>query len=140
MDEDVSFSHTQKGSAYPFTPLDVVCPHLILIHRSSGYHASSLCQDGIFGPVVSVIRADDEAHAIVLANASRYGPAGTVSTRSLETGMRVARQVEAGSFGINCYEPDMGAPWGGVKNSGTGREQGPQSIECFIRIDTAYAF
>lgn len=103
-------------------------------------NASSLCQDEIFGPVVSVIRADDEAHAIVLANASQYGLAGTVWTRSLETGMRVARQVEAGSFGINGYDPDMGAPWGGVKNSGTGREQGPQSIESFTRIDTVYTF
>jgi len=101
---------------------------------------SSLCQDEIFGPVVSVIRADDEAHAIVLANASQYGLAGTVWTRSAETGMRVARQVEAGSFGINGYAPDMGAPWGGVKNSGTGREQGPQSIDSFTRIDTVYMF
>lgn len=103
-------------------------------------NASSLCQDEIFGPVVSVIRADNEAHAIVLANASQYGLAGSVWTSDAETGMRVARQVEAGSFGINGYQPDMGAPWGGVKNSGTGREQGPQSVDSFTRIDTVYTF
>jgi len=38
------------------------------------------------------------------------------------------------------YQPDMGAPWGGVKNSGTGREQGPQSVDSFTRIDTVYTF
>lgn len=103
-------------------------------------NTSVLCQNEIFGPVVSIIRAADEADAIRLANDVDYGLAGTVWTTNSETGMRVARQIEAGSFGINGYMPDMGAPWGGVKASGTGREQGPQAIDDFTRIDTVYVF
>jgi aldehyde dehydrogenase (NAD+) len=103
-------------------------------------NSSSLCQNEIFGPVVSIIRAKDEDDAIRLANDVDYGLAGTVWTTSPETALRVARQVEAGSFGVNGYIPDMGAPWGGVKASGTGREQGPQAIDDFTRIDTVYVF
>lgn len=103
-------------------------------------NSSSLCQEEIFGPVVSIIRAKDEDDAIRLANDSQYGLAGTVWTTDSEAAMRVARQVQAGSFGINGYMPDMGAPWGGQKNSGSGREQGPQAIDDFTRIDTVYVF
>lgn len=103
-------------------------------------NSSALCQNEIFGPVVSIIRANDEADAIRLANDVDYGLASTVWTTDPETAMRVARSVEAGSFGINGYLPDMGAPWGGVKASGTGREQGPQAIDDFIRIDTVYRY
>jgi aldehyde dehydrogenase (NAD+) len=103
-------------------------------------NSSALCQNEIFGPVVSIIRAADEADAIRLANDVDYGLAGSVWTSNPETGMRVARQVEAGSFGINGYMPDLGAPWGGVKQSGTGRELGPQAIDDFTRIDSVYVF
>lgn len=103
-------------------------------------NSSNLCQQEIFGPIVSIVRADDEADAIAKANNSEYGLAGTVWTTNDDTAMRVARQVQAGSFGINGYLPDMGAPWGGVKNSGTGRELGPQAIDDFTRIDTIYRY
>lgn len=103
-------------------------------------NASTLCQEEIFGPVVSIIRAKDEDEAIRLANDSKYGLAGTVWTTNDETAMRVARQIQAGSFGINGYMPDMGAPWGGVKESGSSREQGAEAIDDFIRIDTIYRF
>jgi len=89
-----------------------------------------------FGPVVGVIRATDEAHAIRLANDSEYGLSAAVFTRDTARGLRVARQIRSGICHINGPtvhdEPQM--PFGGVKNSGYGRFGGKAGIDAFTEI------
>lgn len=99
-----------------------------------------IAQEEIFGPVVCIIPARDENDAVRLANDSPYGLAGSVWTGDVERGLDVARRIEAGSFGINGYLPDMAAPWGGIKASGSGRENGPEAVADFLRTDTIYKF
>jgi acyl-CoA reductase-like NAD-dependent aldehyde dehydrogenase len=89
-----------------------------------------------FGPVVGVIRATDEAHAIRLANDSEYGLSAAVFTRDTARGLRVARQIRSGICHINGPtvhdEPQM--PFGGVKNSGYGRFGGKAGIDAFTEL------
>jgi betaine-aldehyde dehydrogenase len=103
-------------------------------------NAWAVAQEEIFGPVVCIIRAKDEDDAVRIANDSPYGLAGSVWTGDVERGLALARRIEAGSFGINGYLPDMAAPWGGTKASGSGRENGPEAVEDFLRADTIYKF
>ncbi|MFC3101452.1 aldehyde dehydrogenase [Altererythrobacter lauratis] len=92
-----------------------------------------LFRDESFGPVVGIIRARDEAHAIELANDTEYGLSSAVFTRDTARGMRVARQIQAGICHINAStvsdEPQM--PFGGMKASGYGRFGGKQGIDAF---------
>lgn len=87
----------------------------------------------LFGPVAAVIVVADERRAIEVANDTRYGLGGSVYTRDIERGRRVAAQIEAGMVYINhpayTYE-DM--PFGGIKKSGYGRETGPLGIQEFV--------
>lgn len=99
-----------------------------------------IAQEEIFGPIVVVIAAEDEDHAIELANDSRYGLAGSVWTSNPQRALDVARRVEAGSVGINGFRPDIGAPFGGIKESGQGRENGPEGLRCYLRSDSIYEF
>lgn len=103
-------------------------------------NASELAQEEVFGPVICVIRAEDEDDAIRLANASRYGLAGTVWTTDIERGTSVARRMETGSVGINGFRPDLASPFGGVKDSGSGRENGPEGLRVFLRPESIYRF
>jgi betaine-aldehyde dehydrogenase len=93
-----------------------------------------IAQEEIFGPVVCVIPYDDEPDAVRLANASRYGLAGSVWTSDADRGLRVARSVRTGTFGINGYAPDPLAPFGGYKESGIGREWGSFGLEEYIEL------
>ncbi|MDQ0821416.1 aldehyde dehydrogenase (NAD+) [Arthrobacter sp. V4I6] len=103
-------------------------------------NAWAVAQEEIFGPVVCIIRAKDEDDAVRIANDSPYGLAGSVWTGDVERGLALACLIEAGSFGINGYLPDMAAPWGGTKASGSGRENGPEAVDDFLRADTIYKF
>ena len=90
------------------------------------------CQDEIFGPVEMVMPFDTVDEAIEIANESRYGLAGMVWTRDLDTAHRVARQVKTGTMWVNCFfVRDLRAPFGGYKDSGLGREGGHYSYEFF---------
>ena len=95
--------------------------------------AMKLFREESFGPVVGIIRARDEAHAIELANDTEYGLSSAVFTRDTARGMRVARQIQAGICHINAStvsdEPQM--PFGGMKSSGYGRFGGRQGIDSF---------
>ncbi|WMC09853.1 aldehyde dehydrogenase family protein [Oceanimonas pelagia] len=94
---------------------------------------SSVWQEEIFGPVVCIRTFGDEAEAVQLANASRFGLAGAVMSRDLERCDRVARQLRAGIVWINCSQPTFTeAPWGGYKQSGIGRELGEWGLNNYL--------
>jgi betaine-aldehyde dehydrogenase len=88
-----------------------------------------IAQEEIFGPVLSVIRYTDEAEAIRIANDSIYGLNGGVWTSDVDHGLDIARQVRTGGFHVNGAPRDGSAPFGGVKASGIGRENGVAGLE-----------
>lgn len=92
-----------------------------------------VAQNDIFGPVFCVIPFDSLDEAVALANDSRYGLAGSVFTRDADTARAVARQVRTGVFAINATFPRLTGPFGGMKQSGFGREGG---VEGFCELTT----
>jgi aldehyde dehydrogenase (NAD+) len=92
----------------------------------------AIARDEICGPVVSVIPYESEAEAVAIANDSSYGLAGSVWTSDPERGLRIARRARVGTFGVNLYVPDIGAPWGGCKASGMGRIYGPEGLDAYL--------
>ena len=94
---------------------------------------STLFRDETFGPVVPILRANDEAHALALANETDYGLSSAVFSGDLERGLRFAQQIDAGMTHVNdmtvADEPHV--PFGGEKNSGLGRFGGEWVIEEF---------
>ncbi|MEP6511518.1 MAG: aldehyde dehydrogenase [Dokdonella sp.] len=95
-------------------------------------NASVTNQQEIFGPVVSLIPFDDEDEAIALANATGYGLAASLWTSHLDRAHRVAAALDFGIVWINCWLlRDLRTPFGGVKNSGVGREGGVDALRFF---------
>jgi aminomuconate-semialdehyde/2-hydroxymuconate-6-semialdehyde dehydrogenase len=91
-----------------------------------------ISQEEIFGPVQVIAPFDDVDQAIALANDSRYGLAGMIWTTNLDTAHKVARGVRTGTMWVNCFfVRDLRAPFGGMKDSGIGREGGLHSEEFF---------
>ena len=89
-------------------------------------------QDEIFGPVVSLIPFEDEAEAVAIANGTGYGLAASLRTRDLDRAHRVAAALESGIVWINCWLlRDLRTPFGGVKQSGVGREGGVEALRFF---------
>jgi succinate-semialdehyde dehydrogenase/glutarate-semialdehyde dehydrogenase len=90
-------------------------------------------RDEFFGPVASFYRVKDEAAAIALANDSDFGLGGSVWTKDVARGQRVASKVETGMMFINNIDwSDAELPFGGIKNSGYGRELGDMGIQQFV--------
>jgi acyl-CoA reductase-like NAD-dependent aldehyde dehydrogenase len=91
-----------------------------------------IAREEIFGPVLTIISYRDEDEAIRVANDSEYGLAGSVFTADVDRGYGVAARVRSGTFGVNeGYIMDPAAPFGGVKNSGYGRELGSEGIDSY---------
>ncbi len=89
-------------------------------------------QEEIFGPVVTVQRFRDEAHALSLANGTPYGLAATLFTSNPDRGQRIAANLDAGIVWVNCWMVrDLRTPFGGMKQSGVGREGGMEAIKFF---------
>jgi acyl-CoA reductase-like NAD-dependent aldehyde dehydrogenase len=97
---------------------------------------STLAQEEIFGPVLSVIPADDEAHAVTLANDTIYGLNASVFTNDVDRAREVAGQLRSGTVGHNNMRTDFGIAFGGFKQSGIGREGGTEGLLPFLETKT----
>ncbi|MGH8426510.1 MAG: NAD-dependent succinate-semialdehyde dehydrogenase [Gammaproteobacteria bacterium] len=96
-------------------------------------------EEEVFGPVAAVLRADDEADALALANATPYGLGGSVWTCDLARGERFARALASGSAFVNgMVKSDPRLPFGGVKHSGYGRELAEAGLREFLNIKTLW--
>lgn len=93
-----------------------------------------IAQEEIFGPVVVVLPYANEEEAIAIDNDSIYGLGGTVWTADQAHGTAIARRIQAGTVGVNAFRLDPGAPFGGWKQSGIGRELGREGLEEYFEL------
>lgn len=92
-----------------------------------------IAQEEIFGPVLSVIPYEGDDEAVAIANDSNYGLCGSVYTADNDRGLKIARRVRTGTYMLNTGVPiDFATPFGGYKQSGLGREFGPEGLEIFL--------
>ncbi|MGV1046918.1 MAG: aldehyde dehydrogenase family protein [Solirubrobacterales bacterium] len=102
-------------------------------------NAERAAREEIFGPVACVIPFDDEAEAITLANETIYGLSGSIWTRDGGRALRVARAIDAGVLSINSNTSvRVATPFGGFKQSGVGRELGPDALEHYTDVKNVY--
>ncbi len=93
----------------------------------------------IFGPVVSVVPFDTEEEAVAIANNTEYGLSGSIWTNSLDRAIRVSRGVEAGNLSVNSHSSvRYWTPFGGFKQSGLGRELGPDAVSAFTETKNVF--
>src|ERR1700723_3073103 len=97
---------------------------------------STIAREEIFGPVLSVIPADNEDHAVSLANDTIYGLNASVFTNDVHRARQVAGQLRAGTVGHNAFRTDFGMAFGGFKQSGLGREGGTEGLLPFLETKT----
>ena len=99
----------------------------------------TIAREEIFGPVLSVLDFEDEDEVIARANATDFGLAAGVFTRDLARAHRVVARLDAGTCWINTYNlTPVEMPFGGVKQSGIGRENSRAAIEHYSRIKSVY--
>ncbi|MDE0828516.1 MAG: aldehyde dehydrogenase [Vicinamibacterales bacterium] len=99
-------------------------------------NAATIAQEEIFGPVLSVIPATDEEHAIQLANETIYGLNASVFTDDVDRAFHVARRLRSGTVGHNSWRTDFGIAFGGFKQSGIGREGGREGLLPYLETKT----
>ncbi len=95
-------------------------------------NSMTIAQEEIFGPVLSIIAYEDTDDAVRIANDSVYGLAGSVWTTNYDRAIEIASRIRTGTYAVNMYAFDPGAPFGGYKNSGIGRENGPEGIGEYV--------
>ncbi len=96
----------------------------------------TIAREEIFGPVLCVISYKNEQEAIDIANDSSYGLAGYVSGEDLANARKVAEQIQAGTVSVNAFAYTSFAPFGGMKQSGIGRENGAYGIQSYLEYKT----
>ena len=118
-----------EGAGYWFAPT-------VLTPKDSNDRAY---REEIFGPVVSVLPFEDEADAIRIANDSEYGLSGSIWSRDIGRAVRVSRAVEAGNLSVNSNSSvRYWTPFGGYKQSGLGRELGPDALDAFTETKNVF--
>ncbi|MGW1209130.1 aldehyde dehydrogenase [Streptomyces sp. NPDC002499] len=100
---------------------------------------AGLAREEIFGPVLSIISFNTLEEAVELANATEYGLAAGLWTSDLSTAHRVSRALKAGTVWVNCYEEgDLTVPFGGMKQSGNGRDKSAHALEKYTELKTTW--
>jgi acyl-CoA reductase-like NAD-dependent aldehyde dehydrogenase len=129
-DADVAFAGEAPGGAGWWFP-----PTVLLARSPSDPH----WREEVFGPVLSVLPFRDEADAIRLANDTEYGLSGSIWTRDLGRALRVSQGVESGNLSVNSHSSvRYWTPFGGMKQSGLGRELGPDALLSFTDVKNVF--
>ncbi len=129
-DAPVAFRGTAPGGSGFWFPPTVLAP------VSPGDRAAV---EEIFGPVVAVIPFEDEADAVRIANDSPYGLSGSIWTQNVGRALRVSRAVETGALSVNSHSSvRYWTPFGGFKQSGLGRELGPDALDAFTEVKNVF--
>ncbi|MGL5859727.1 MAG: aldehyde dehydrogenase family protein, partial [Phycicoccus sp.] len=111
-------------------------PPTVVIPRST---RDRVWREEVFGPVVAVLPFDDEADAVAMANDTEYGLSGSIWTRDVGRAIRVARGVESGNLSVNSHSSvRYSTPFGGFKQSGLGRELGPDALDAFTEVKNVF--
>ena len=98
-----------------------------------------IAQEEVFGPVLSIIRFEDEADAVAIANDVRFGLAAAVWTADIGRALRMSEKLQAGTVWVNTYRAvSFMAPFGGYKDSGLGRENGADAIREYLQVKTVW--
>ena len=127
---DVAFAGT-----VPEGPGFWVPPTVVLAESTQ----QAVWREEVFGPVVAVLGFEDEAEAVALANDSDYGLSGSIFTRDVGRALRVARAVESGNLSVNSHSSvRYWTPFGGYKQSGLGRELGPDAPDAFTETKNVF--
>ena len=104
-----------------------------------GGTGDAVWREEVFGPVVAVLPFDDEAEAVAMANDTEYGLSGSIYTRDVGRALRVARAVESGNLSVNSHAAvRYWTPFGGFKQSGLGRELGPDAPDAFTEVKNVF--
>jgi acyl-CoA reductase-like NAD-dependent aldehyde dehydrogenase len=144
----VSGAHRDKVASYIDDDVDVAFrgsapegpgywyPPTVVLPRSTG---DAIWREEVFGPIVAVLPFADEAEAVAMANDTEYGLSGSIWTRDVGRALRVARGVEAGNLSVNSHSSvRYSTPFGGFKQSGLGRELGPDALDSFTDLKNVF--
>jgi acyl-CoA reductase-like NAD-dependent aldehyde dehydrogenase len=127
---DIAFRGTApEGKGYWYPPT-------VVLPKSA---QDKVWREEVFGPVVSVLPFGDESDAIAMANDTEYGLSGSIWTRDVGRALRVARGVETGALSVNSHSSvRYSTPFGGFKQSGLGRELGPDALDAFTDVKNVF--
>ena len=121
--------HSMSNKGYYFPPTVIECKN----------HNLPTAENELFGPVLSVMKFDTEEEVINKMNDNQYGLSSGVYTKNINRGLRVSNAIRAGITFVNTYRLiSPSAPFGGMKDSGYGKEAGIESIKDYTRIKTTW--